>query len=171
MTSALMTGMSGTGKSTAYILDTCPAIPPFSGKGLLRLCALGYFMIPRPRAPIAEDHRQRDQDLHHADALRGPLGCHLSGQLQYGHGYAPGSLRAPQERAATASDCTNPCSRDARAIAAAVDAVCGATGRVVGVSASRRRQVGTSPWVPSPSRLFREAARRTPDRARPRRGR
>jgi hypothetical protein len=74
-------------------------------KALLRLCALGYFIIPRPRAPIAEDHRQRDQDLHHADnALQddvpgGPLGCHLSGQLQYDHGYAPGSLQAPQERA------------------------------------------------------------------------
>ena len=52
------------------------------------------------------------------------------------------------------------------------DVVFGSTPPPRRTAASRRRRVGTFPWVPSPSaRWFRAAARRTPGRARPRRGR
>lgn len=94
-------------------------------KGLLRLCALGYFMIPRPRAPIAEDHRQRDQDLHHADnALQddceGPSGVICPDSCSTATAMHPVRCEPRKSALATASDCTNPCSCDAPAIAAAV---------------------------------------------------
>jgi hypothetical protein len=47
--------------------------------------------------------------------------------------------------------------RHAPAIAAPVDAVWGATGRLVAATASRRCQVGTSPWIPSRLHVARSA--------------
>jgi hypothetical protein len=87
---------------------------------------------------------------------------HHEGHISITSLYRSSGERAPLPKAVSRGLCSLHVSvlLPAATVPALVDAVCGATRRVLGVSASRRLQVGTSPWVPSPShRWFRVAAR------------